>query len=142
MCWPTVAGRGVMSSPSPTSATSKRHGFPKRRRLHNRREFQRVYNEGVRISGRLFSVFLLRGAEDGPARVGLTVSRKVGGAVVRNRVKRLFREAVRLNWNALQDGSWAVLHARPSIREATFSEVEAEWRRMMAKASTARLRGT
>ena len=128
-----------MSSPSPTNATSKRT-FPKRRRLHNRREFQRVYNEGVRISGRLFSVFLLRDAENGPSRVGLTVSRKVGGAVVRNRVKRLLREAVRLNWECLPDGCWAVLHARPSVRTAAFSEVESEWLRMMRRSSEARLK--
>ena len=124
-----------MSSPSPTNGTSSRARFPKSRRLHQRREFQRVYNEGVRISGRLFSVLLLRNAEEGPARVGLTVSRKVGRAVVRNRVKRLFREAVRLHWDGLPEGSWAVLHARPPIRDAVFADIEAEWTRMLRRAA-------
>lgn len=123
-----------MSSPSPTNATSNGARFPKNRRLHNRREFQRVYNDGVRISGRLFSVLLLRDAEAGPARVGLTVSRKVGKAVVRNRVKRLFREAVRRDWQSLPEGSWAVLHARPAVRDASFAEVQAEWTRIMGRA--------
>ena len=129
-----------MSSPSPTSAISKRAGFPKRRRLHNRREFQKIYNEGVRISGRLFSVFLLENAEDGPPRVGLTVSRKVGRAVVRNRVKRLFREAVRLNWDAFPDHCWAVLHARPPVAQAPFDQIEAELKRILGRVAAGKLK--
>ncbi len=125
-----------MSSPLATSATSNRATFPKARRLHNRREFQKVYQQGVRISGRLFSVFLLRAEDERPSRVGLTVSKKVGGAVVRNRVKRLFRETVRLNWDLLPERTWAVLHARPPIRDAALGDIQSEWRRMLRRAST------
>jgi ribonuclease P protein component len=56
-------------------------------------------------------------AEDGPARLGLSVSRKVGGAVERNRVKRLLREAFRYEGALLPPGADVVLLARRDIRE-------------------------
>jgi hypothetical protein len=62
------------------------------RSLRGRREFSRVYEKGVKQVGRLFVLFLYPGDE--PARA-VVASRKVGGAVARNRAKRLLREAIR-----------------------------------------------
>jgi ribonuclease P protein component len=57
-------------------------------------------------------------------RFGFVVSRRVGGAVVRNRVRRLMQEAVRLRWPELMTGYDAVLTARPAICRASFAEVD------------------
>jgi len=64
--------------------------FPPSRRLRHRRDFIRVYRRGKRYRGRLFVIYLLPCDAD-KGRMGLSVSRKVGGAVLRNRIKRLIR---------------------------------------------------
>lgn len=76
-----------------------RQGFGKSLRLRTAREFDRVQRGGARLTGR--HLVIVHAANDlGTPRFGLAVSRKVGGAVVRNRVKRWIREAARLG----QDG--------------------------------------
>ncbi|MBI4815480.1 MAG: ribonuclease P protein component [Deltaproteobacteria bacterium] len=70
--------------------------FERSRRLLVRREFLRVQGRGIRIEGRHFVVVSLKGeADQGSARLGLSIGKRVGGAVIRNRLKRLIREAFR-----------------------------------------------
>jgi ribonuclease P protein component len=69
-------------------------GFPKAIRLRKSPEFVAVQRRGRRVKGSLF-VGVVLPRDEGPARFGLAVSRKVGNAVVRNRVKRRVREAIR-----------------------------------------------
>ena len=68
--------------------------FPKSARLRKRREFLRLQRHGVRVYGPRF-IFHFLPARSRCSRIGLTVSRKVGNSVVRNRVKRWMREAWR-----------------------------------------------
>src|SRR5919202_4042620 len=94
---------------------------PRRRRLSRSAEFERVYRQG-RSKGNRFLVlyaFPREGddaADDGP-RLGLSVSRRVGGAVDRNRVKRVLREAFWAEAERLPAGSDYVVVARPDARD-------------------------
>ena len=82
------------------------HAFPHAHRLHGREDFTAVYNAKMRKSSGPLLVFT-RPSDRPQFRLGLSVSRKVGNAVVRGRVKRMLREAFRLtqpSWSTLDGG--------------------------------------
>ena len=101
---------------------------PRRRRLSRSAEFERVYRQGRSRANRFLVLYVFpRGDEprpegdDGP-RLGLSVSRKVGGAVQRNRVKRTLREAFWAEAERLPADSDYVVVARPDAGELAESE--------------------
>ncbi|MDP9037478.1 MAG: ribonuclease P protein component [Myxococcota bacterium] len=121
-----------------------RFGFGRDRRLRKHTEFAKAQRTGRRIGTPHFT--LLIAARELPAttspnvrsavqpayspvpRLGVVVGRKVGGAVSRNRVKRLCRECFRLWPDLLPDGLDLVVIARPGAAALQLAEVCAEWR--------------
>ena len=97
----------------------------RRRRLSRSAEFERVYKEGSSHASRHLVVYAFpRGEGSEPPRLGVSVGRKVGGAIDRNRVKRLLREAF---WSSVDDvspGHDFVIVARPPARELAESQGE------------------
>jgi ribonuclease P protein component len=96
----------------------------KRRRLSRSAEFERVYRQGRSKGNRFLVLYAFPRAQDEPSaereegpRLGLSVSRRVGGAVERNRVKRTLREAFWAEAERLPDNSDYVVVARPDARE-------------------------
>lgn len=99
-------------------------GFPPSRRIHARRDFSRIYASGKKYHSGHFILFALH--QPGLAqRAGIAVSRKVGNAVARNRVKRLLREFFRLRPFCLP-GCQLVAVAKQGAPELCLADVTAE----------------
>ena len=89
---------------------------PGRARLSRSADFDRVVRRGRSHASREFVLYIFPREQEGSPRLGLSVSRKVGGAVERNRVKRLLREAFSLEARRLPEGTDAVVVAREDAR--------------------------
>jgi ribonuclease P protein component len=108
--------------------------LPKSNRVLRSAEFRQIYDTGVRMTSRYFAAFCLRSAESElPARFGFTVPRAVGKAVVRNRLKRRMREAVRHHLANLPVRCSIVLNPRRNVLEAPFQELCHEIGRILAR---------
>jgi ribonuclease P protein component len=108
-------------------------GFSRDDRLRKRREFEECYASGVRASGRHLQLFLL-GGESRP-RLGVSVSRRVGNAVARNRVRRRLREIFRRSRALLGSApARVVVNARPTAAAASFSELSEDYRSALSRA--------
>lgn len=105
----------------------------KRFRLRKNSDFQRVRREGRSWAHPLLVLCALRN-ELGYSRFGFSVSKRVGGAVVRNRAKRLMREAIRLRQATITDGWDVVLIARQPMREAGFHQVDRSVEQLLRRA--------
>jgi len=142
-CWLAGGPRAAISSRSatrepfvtPNSSSSGRYLFPKSARLLKSGDFRNVYDDGFRVPGRYFVAFCLRRGEGEGAKVGFTTPRALGRAVVRNRIRRRMREAVRLQLPKLPPGWWVVFNPRRVVLTAPFSELQEEVARVFRRCS-------
>ena len=101
--------------------------LPASRRLRRHGEFARVKRDGASVSGRCVVVSVLRTGQTGPWRCAFITTKKIGCAVVRNRVRRRLREIIRANGADIPDGLHIVTIARWRAAEAEFEELRRDW---------------
>jgi len=116
-------------------------GFPASARILRAADFRRAYNQGTRFTGQYFSAFCLRVERsaqkgrmhsDGP-RLGFTVPRAFGKAVLRNRVKRRLREALRVRLPEVPPEWDIVINPRRPAIAAPVEELRREVDRLVAQ---------
>lgn len=108
--------------------------FPAARRLKLSREFARVRTEGATSRGRLLLLGALEVKGEAAFRIGFVTSKRIGGAVIRNRTRRRLREIVRRHQHEIREGVWLVLVARPPAAKASSAELEREWLKLAQRA--------
>lgn len=109
--------------------------FPKSARLARASEFQRLKREGESFHGKFMVLSVLKNSPDAAVRIGFITSRRVGGAVVRNRVRRRLREIVRKDRPGILAGTWLTLIARQAAAGATYQLLSAEWQQLARRSS-------
>jgi len=140
-CLPRAARRGVISLPpnnfgNPLPAASPRaqgNLYPREARLVRRGDFDAVYRAGKRRSSSHFTVFF-RANELPQSRFGFSIKKALGGAVVRNRIRRRLREVVRCHRLEISAGWDIVIHPKSSVARAEFAALTADLLRLLKSA--------
>jgi ribonuclease P protein component len=125
------------------ASSAVRYTLPRSARVIRRKEFRRIYSRGSRAGGKDLIVVALRRSETGH-RVGLSVSKANGCAVIRNKIKRIFREAFRLERPTLPGQYDVVMIPREHPEKYALRRVRKELRDLLGKiyAGKGRRRGS
>ena len=115
---------------SPRSKADKAAAFRAAERVRRRVEYQQIYDRGLRTHGRYLTLFTL--SNNLPmGRLGIAATRKFGGAVERNRAKRLIREVFRRN--KIATGFDVVVIPKREFLDASLSTLEADYRNLVER---------
>jgi len=106
--------------------------FTKKERLLKRKEFQKVFDEGKAFSNDQVTVYALLN-DDPVSRLGLVVGRKFGNSPKRNRFKRIFREAYRLNKNILSMGVDIIIIPRSGLTDLSLKAIEDKFKKILSQ---------
>jgi len=125
---PTLSARPAVNE------TSKRvsQSFPRDARLLKHADFQAVYKQGRKHFSGNMTAFYRENDRPAGSRVGLTIGKVLGGAVVRNRIRRRMRALVRQHLNELARPLDLVLHPRKSVLTLKFVQLDAEIKQVFA----------
>lgn len=103
-------------------------------RLKRRNDFRRIFRIGTSTANRQFVVYHCVRREQGPTRIGISVSRKVGNAVVRNRIKRLIKEITRHWIDQLPEKTDIVLIVRKPAAQMDYHQMKSSLRHVFKRA--------
>jgi ribonuclease P protein component len=104
--------------------------FRPHERIRRRPEFQLVYERGAKMHSRYSTIFILPNAGT-VGRLGIAATRKLGGAVARNRAKRLIREVFRRN--KIAPGFDVVVIPKRELLDASLTDLEADYRALIER---------
>ena len=128
-----AARRDVIASlPSDRDRPDEGQRFPRDMRLVRRGDFDVVYRTGKRLSSSHFVVFV-RTNELPRSRFGFSIKKALGGAVVRNRIRRRLREMVRCRRQEIAAGWDIVIHPKSAVATADFGTLVEELVRVLKK---------
>ncbi len=111
-------------------AGQKMSGFGRHERVRHHAEFQHIYKEGARVHSRYSTVFIQPNAQ-AVGRLGIAATKKLGGAVQRNRAKRLIREVFRRN--KLAPGFDVIVIPKRGWLDASLTVLEADYRHLLER---------
>lgn len=106
----------------------------KLQRLRKNQDFQKVYKKGKSTANRQFIVYVLRGENQKFSRLGLSVSKKMGNAVVRNKIRRHVKEAMRAMEGKIQLGNDYIIISRKPAADMTYTEVKSSLQHVLKRA--------
>jgi ribonuclease P protein component len=111
------------------------HSFSKAKRLTKPEEFKAVKFQGKAYRGAFLILGVRADKEEKEFRAGFVTSKRLGGAVVRNRVRRRLRDIVRKEQGRFRPGFWFVVVTRAASARASYRELKDEWLRLAERAS-------
>lgn len=106
--------------------------LPLKNRLKKRKEFAYIYKNGKKVHSSNLTLIWVSSKKP-ENKIGISVSNKVGNAVIRNKIKRQLRDIIRKQLNILRIHQNFVLVAHPSIRECDFSQISAAYLQLLQK---------
>lgn len=113
----------------------------KKNRLTKREYFDKVYKHGKSSANHQFVLYYKAQPQQASFRLGVSVSKKLGNAVVRNRIRRVLKEIVRLNASQIPGGYDLILIARKPVVEMSYHEIEKSVFHVLKRASLLRRKG-
>ena len=111
--------------------------LPRANRLLTADEIRATIRRGRRLPGTLTVIHVRTGAGTEPPRFGFVVSKKVGGAVIRNRVRRRLREISRASLAEVAPGTDIVIRALPESADATWASLQGEVAQVLSRRTLA-----
>ncbi len=108
-------------------------------RLRDKRDFSRVYRHGKSVANYQFVLYINRNSRIEQFRLGISASKKIGNAVVRNRVRRLVKEIIRLHPEKMTNQHDVVVIVRKSAVEMSFEEMKKSLFHVIKKAQLQQL---
>ncbi|PLR67691.1 MULTISPECIES: ribonuclease P protein component [Bacillaceae] len=112
----------------------------KKNRIKKNEDFQKVFKHGKSMANRQFVIYMLDQPEEKEFRLGLSVSKKIGNAVTRNRIKRLIRQVFMEEKENLKTGIDYIVIARNPASEMNYHEVQSSLMHLFRKTKVYKMR--